>query len=313
MDKEIEYVLLKMEEIYYEKNPDIRIARGSCMRDEGLTCNCITGIAINYIGYLLFVCLDIVDCSINFMVNGIAGYLQVTYKEMPLMPVLLKDPDDSECYLHRMICVNERRDQKQARIAFRQYSGIEELNEKVRQAEDIMQIINKGKGIDYCYRLKFWIPFLSTLRVRSFEESSKAFLAMAIFMFPGKTLRYVCGTVKMTDETRISELRWVADFLDKYSAFLEELESVSKIFSFYEFSKKFKELTNIEIGYFMEDIINNPKVPGAEDALYEIFSMALSTNLREKNKRGMLYKTIEILNKRIYNGGQCSGGGCPVL
>lgn len=306
MDKAIEYVLLKVEEAYYEQHPDIRIVRGSCMKDEGLICNCITGIAINYVGYLIFICCNIKDCTIYFEMNSAVGDMKVMYKGRPLISVRLDDLNISQCYLYRKVCAKEEDKQQQTRIAFRRYPSIEELHIQGQQAENIMKEINAEKGIEYCYRLKFWILFLSALRVCSLEESSWALLAMAIFMFPNKTLSYIRETVKVAKSDKHTELKEMARFLNKYSKFLEGLECISVNFSFYEFCIKFKELTTIEIGYFIEEIIYNSKVPGARDTLCEIFSKALSYNLREKKKRGKLSKVIDILNSRGFGDVQCS-------
>lgn len=305
MDKAIEYVLLKVEEAYYEQNPDIRIANGSCMKDEGLCCNCITGIAINYVGYLFFICRNIIDCSIYFEMTSAVGYMRVEYKEKPLISVRLDDLNFSRCYLYGKVCIKEENKRQQTRIAFRQYPTIEELKKRSCLAESVMKEIYEKKGIEYCYRLRFWIFFLAALRVCSLKESSRAFLAMAIFMFPDKTLSYIRETVKAAKDDKDTELKEVARFLNKYSEFLEGLKCISANFSFYEFCTKFKELTTIEIGYFIEDIIYNSKVPDARDALYEIFSKALNNNLREKKKRGTLSKVIDILDSRGLGDAQC--------
>lgn len=302
MDKAIEYVLLRVEEAYYEQNPDIHITNGSCMKDEGLSCNCITGIAINYVGYLISICCNIQDCIVHFELSNTVSYMKVVYKNKSLLAITVDDLNSAQCYLNAKVCLKEISTQDQIHIAFRQYSNIDVLRKKLQLTEDIMKEIYVKKGIDYCYRLEIWILFLSALRAYSLKESGEACLAMAIYMFPDKTLSYIRKTVEVTKGSMTKELKELAKFLKKYSDFLEELKCISKNFSFYEFCMSFKELTTIDIGYFIEDIISNGKVLGAQGILCEIFSKTLTYNLGEKRKRGELKKIIDILNDLGFNG-----------
>ena len=61
MDKAIDYVRKVFENKYYSNNQDIFIGEEQCTKDEMLICNCITGIMLNYAGYLLSICLKITD------------------------------------------------------------------------------------------------------------------------------------------------------------------------------------------------------------------------------------------------------------
>lgn len=306
MDKAIEYVLLKIEEAYYQQNSNIRIKCGSCMKDEGLKCNCITGIAINYAGYLACICCK-ENCEVKFfMDSGDIGYMCIVWEGKPFMPVTLEQLDSAQYYLENKIeiCRRQRDKRRQARIAFREYHSMEKLSKKVRDAEvaenAIMQRIYEKKGIRYCYCFQFWISFLETMRTRSLEDSGKALLAMTIFMFPEKTLEDVRRAVAETDDAGEEELKKTADFLNEYLKFLEKLESVKGGFFFHDFCIEFKKLTGIEIRYFIEEIICNPKVPISQDTLYEILSRALENNLKEK--RGSLSEIIDILNERGFKG-----------
>lgn len=294
MDKAIEYVLLIIEQIYYEQNVDIRIEKGSCMKDEGLMCNCITGIAINYVGYLLCICLGMKDCKMYFEMSSTIGYVKVEYKGKPLISVRLNELENSKCYLYGKICSNITGEQ-QTRIAFRSYPDIKTLNDKVEVAEDVMKEVNSKKGIEYCYRLKFWILFISALRTNSLDESGKPFLAMAIFMFPSKTINYIDDAVNNTMGDKCTDINEFKRFLKKYLKFLNILGRLGDKLSFYVFCREFKWLTNLEISYIIENFINNHKVPDARETLGEIFRKSLKYNLQQMEKRGKLTKIIQKL------------------
>lgn len=298
MDKAIEYVLLTIEQIYYEQNIDIRIAKESCMKDEGLICNCITGIAINYVGYLLCICLEMKECKIYFEMSSTIGYVKVEYKGKPLISVRLNELENSKCFLCGKICSNITGEQ-QTRIAFRSHPDIKTLNDKVEAAEDVMEEVNSKKGIEYCYRLKFWILFISALRTNSLDESSKPFLAMAIFMFPSKTINHIDDAVNNTMGNKCTELYEIKCFLEEYLKFLDRVGRLGDKLSFYVFCREFKRLTNLEISYIIEDFIYNHKVPDARETLGEIFRKSLKYNLQQMGKRGKLTKIIQKLKSSL--------------
>lgn len=307
MDETIEYVLLKIEEAYYGENTNLRFSNKSCMQDEGLRCNCLTGIAINYAGYLTCICRKIEGWEGRFyMDGGHLGHMGAECKgKSPLPPVMREEPRVSRYYLDGKLRICEKQARgKQARIPFRTYPGLEGLNEKIRDVDGVMRAIYEEKdNIHYCYQLKFWISFLKIMRVYSLEESSKALLAMAIFMFPGKTLKCVHKAVDVAVENikMKSQLKKIAHFLKGYSEFLKRLKAAGDDnISFYDFCREYKEFTGIEIGYCIEEFVTNEKVLDGRDVLREILCKAMKGNLTAREKRGSLDKVIKTLKKYGY-------------
>lgn len=285
MDNAINYVLQVFEKKYYDQNPDIAIEGEHCTKDELLACNCITGIMLNYAGYLLSICLKINACTLEFQLNQHIGYIQVNYGTQALIPDCIQGNAFSGFYLGKWICAKSGRTSNQSYIPFRSYPDREYLTKKLKDSAVMQEVYRKNGDIYYCYYLKFWIDFLAAMRMQKLETSSRAFLAMAVFMFPGRTMKCIKVCICSTTGHNIQELKKMAEFLNAYLCFLDNLQNnKTELVFFQEFVQGFKALTNVYTGYFIEKIIWDKKTPNAKENLYRILMSAYERNCAERKR-----------------------------
>lgn len=298
MDKAIDYVRKVFESKYYSKNQDIFIGEEQCTRDEMLICNCITGIMLNYAGYLLSICLKITDCSIRFQLNNNIGYIQVNYKEKALIPDSNQELNPFEFYLGNLLCDKPDRKKEQSYIPFRSYVSRSYLDTQVSSSKIMDEIYEKSGRIYDCYSFVFWLDFLSAMRMQSLQINSKAFLAMAIFMFPGRTIKCINAAIENKSIQDKSNLQKLANFLSGYVSFIENLEDKTEKNFFSQFVQGFKNLTDVFTGYLIEEIIDKKDVPNAERNLYQVLAGAYERNRAERNRHSSaLNNCIRILKK----------------
>lgn len=298
MDKAIDYVRKVFENKYYSKNQDIFIGEEQCTKDEMLICNCITGIMLNYAGYLSLICLKLTDCSLRFQLNNNIGYIQVKYKEKELIPDSNQESKTSEFYLGNLLCDKPNRKKEQSYIPFRAYSSRTYLGEQVSSIDIMKEIYEKNGRIYECYSFVFWLDFLSAMRMQSLQINSKAFLAMAMFMFPGRTIKCINAAIKNSSVQDKPNLQKLASFLSAYISFIESLEDKTEKNFFSQFVQGFKKLTNVFTGYLIEEIINKKDVLNAEKNLYQVLAGAYEKNRAECNRyRSELNYCIRILKE----------------
>ncbi len=298
MDKAIDYVRKVFENKYYSNNQDIFIGEEQCTKDEMLICNCITGIMLNYAGYLLSICLKITDCRISFQLNNNIGYIQVYYKQKELIPYSNQESNPLEFYLGNLLCDKPDCKKEQSYIPFRSYSSRLYLDKQVSSSKIMEEVYKKSGKIYDCYSFVFWLDFLSAMRMQSLQINSKAFLAMAIFMFPGRTIKCINAAIENNSMLDKSNLQRLANFLSAYVFFIESLEDKAEKNFFSQFVQGFKNLTNVFTGYLIEEIIDKKDVPNAEKNLYQVLVGAYERNRAERNRHSSaLNNCIRTLKK----------------
>ena len=156
MEKAIEYVRLRFEEMYYSQDTGIRTDSRDCMRSEGLECNCISGMIMNYAGYILSICLPLPLCRPRFLIDEGIGYIKVEYGGKELITLNISDQNVFSCHLSHMVCQHQDREKGQVYIPFRKYRDLEEIKNKIRDSM-VMKEVFRHQGIYACYRLELWI------------------------------------------------------------------------------------------------------------------------------------------------------------
>ncbi len=281
MDKGIIYIVQRIEKNYYTKNPNLLFSRTCCMKEEELPCNCITGLMINYAGYIIKNCLHKQKCVANYTVENNIAYIKVSYEEKDLFPIVMNFEKTKTYYFMQSICMKDGKSDRQAYMGFKQYHSIDEIAELIEEyrKENLDQLQPKE-----FYYIEFWIRLLSALRVKKVEESSKAFLAMAIFMFPGKTLKLMKNEIAMNED--IVWKKQLVNFLCEYLDFLWNIGNPKHGF-FFKFANAFERLTQINVGDFIEKEIKESYA-----LMIEVLESACISNACEISRQSGGFKAI---------------------
>lgn len=279
MDEAIEYIWLKIEESYFDLNPDM-IGRDYCIHEEGVPCNCITGIILNYVGYIAKRCLGSSDYknSIN-MVEG-NFYIRTKIGDKEISPVFWRE-ENGEFYLQGQSCDKSAIIGKEVYFPFRNYKDVGQRIKDNAYSKKILGPVND-------YRLKFWVLFLKAVRVKAPEIKQKALLAMAIFLFPEITLQMIYDFLRI-EKAGEAEKEKLLDFIEEYKIFLNNLSISHQFNFFFFFSKEFENMTKVNIFSFIEAIVDN----APDTFLLEIMWSAYGRNKHELQKRRGLFRKIE--------------------
>lgn len=281
MDKGIRYIVQRIEKNYYTKNPNLLFSRICCMKEEKLPCNCITGLMVNYAGYIIKNCLHKQKCAAKYTVENNIAYIKVLYEEKDLFPIVMDYEKTKTYYFTQSICMKEDKSDQQAYMGFRQYHSIDEIEKLIEEygKDNLHQLQTKE-----LYYIEFWIRFLSALRAKNVKESSKAFLTMAIFMFPGKTLKLIKNEITINEDMPWKEQ--LVNFLCEYLDFLQNIGDPEHGF-FFKFSSAFERLTQINVGDFIEKEIKESYA-----LMIEVLESACKSNACELSRQNGGFKTI---------------------
>jgi len=269
----ITYIIRRIEKNYYIQNPNLLIDGTCCMKAEKLPCNCITGIMVNYAGYIVKNCMNKKNCEAKYAIENDIAYLKVLCGGIEMAPIMRGYERTKKYHFQQELCEKNIGDAQQAYIGFKRYHFISEITDLVEkyEKENINQL-----GLRERYYIEFWIRLLSVLRVKKLEESSKAFLAMAIFMFPGKTLGLIKNEISLQED-----LLWkkqLINFLCEYLDFLKEIGNPEQGF-FFNFSKAFENFTQVRVGEFIENGLRE-----SYEIMIEVLQSACKSNADEVHR-----------------------------
>ena len=286
MDEQMKYIIQRIEKDYYVKNPNLLNFKANCMMEEGLTCNCITGIMINYAGYIIKNLFLKDKCKAEYTVEEDIQYIKIIYSGVDIFPVKMTLNNDRKYYFQRLLC-NKQDVDNQAYVPFKQYNGLNEIVEEIEKFSK--DNIGKLSPQDN-YNFEFWIRFLRALRTKSLQESSRAFLAMSIFIFPNKTIKLINDVI--VNNKNISLLKNVIDFLSEYLEFLISIGDPKGGF-FVKFAKSFEELSNINIAEFIEESMADDLKTLMLDSLQSAYENNIAEVKQHRRGFRLILKSIQ--------------------
>ncbi len=281
MKNGIRYIIRRIEQNYYIQNPNLLIDGTCCMKVEKLPCNCITGIMVNYAGYIVKNCMYKEGSEAKYTIENNIAYLKVLCDGIEISPIMKGYEKTKRYHFQQEICEKNIGDDQQVYIGFGRYRSINEITELVEDYEK--ENINKLE-LKERYYVEFWIRLLSVLRVKKLEESSKAFLSMAIFMFPGKTLGLIKNEISLH-----RDLLWkkqLVDFLCEYLDFLKKIGNPEQGF-FFKFSRAFENLTQVRVGEFIESELRE-----GYEIMIEVLQSACAFNADEVHRSRSGFRAI---------------------
>ena len=287
MRETLEHYILKMEKMIYENT---RIWQGkdtTCNRGKKLPCNCLTGLTLNYLGYMITNCWRIdLECALEM--GGDIKFIMPQYQGDKLAPVFPKERDSEKYLGHKFVCSKESVLDDKIYIRIDSFQNMEELDRRITNTDKYQKRRMHEAGIIS----EFMLRFLIAVRTQPIKAECNSLLAMALFLHPKRTLELIDAFLSREDISKENR-EIVKELFDAYMKMLEGLEIESKMGYDYEFlfrfSELFEELTNVYIGNWIEKIQEDK----GNDFIYQALYAAYNRNKEELVRRGSYFHKIE--------------------
>lgn len=279
----LNYILQRIEYDYLHENSSALLSKNVvCLKDEGLPCNCITGIVVNYSAFLTYACLNenaytaTLDKSEIDALKEEICYIQCRKGDNIVCPI--ENPTDTTkpYVVGERLCRNSR--ELEAYISFHSYRELENIEKELREYKE-----NRALGLEKTLYLEFWIRLLGAMRTQPLKDTSRAFLFMAIYLFPNLTLKLILDAKGRFEPEIINNL------INDYLEFLSNIGDDKKIGFQRRFVQAFKKSTNIDISVFVESL--SPHSDTEKDLFLETLMAAYTRNMEEKKKKKWPFKT----------------------
>jgi len=284
----LEMNLLDLERAFYEDISRYIGANESCNYKKGLPCNCLTGLGLNFWGYVLENCYELDLSSSIEIKQGLIffrskGIDTETGQHKLLAPVYAGERGDY--LLLNIICdeSNQATSDSKLNKAFlrRRHPGDTDLN-------DLNCLVEKS-GMQRKSRIpeanelaSFFKQAIIGMRTRSMEKECQALFSFAMFFFPNRTGNLVYNYLQTESGNTVENKKVIQDYLEKYDKFLNQLNPIVKDdFTSYGVLAKsscaFEELTGIWIGEWLQEYRDNLSCE-------EIIASALTRNCQERDE-----------------------------
>lgn len=281
MELELEYIVWLIEKEFYKNNQCVIGEDGKediCNARKNLPCNCLTGLGVNYWGYVVNNCQNMNVKNTFEMKNHVCCIL-TAYREKRILPFIAAENDNAEYWLSDKICVRDEVSHDRIYIARKSDAAGSVSEQKLRFENKI------SEDLPIC---DFLSCFIVAVRTQPVEKESAVLFAIMLFFFPNRTMELVLKYLNDsgTDENSKAYIR---NFIREYDVFLERLSFGNNHGFFFRFYQLFEKLTGIYIGEWIEDVIDKQENKKFwREALYG----AYNRNVEERKRRNSPFKKI---------------------
>lgn len=261
MDSELKYFTLLIEKEFYEQQKTLLDTSLSCKEYSELPCSCLTGLTINYWGYIIRNCRK-VDLENTFRMQDGEAHILSSVGGRQLFPTVAGEEQESKYVFSDKIC---RREQVSAEKAYLQEDFFSEyylLAGYLKQMEQNIRM-EEGRIRENEAVFDFLKIFFVGVRTQPMEAESKALLAMSLFFFPNRTMKLILDYLQ-NGTANESEKKYIWEFLKKYKQLVGKLETGNQERFFLEFSAGFRGLTGIFIGEWLDNVFKTARDAGAK-------------------------------------------------
>lgn len=280
MDSKLEYFLLRIEQIFYEQNPQLLDETQSCNAQKGLPCHCLSSMSVNFWGYVVKNCYKM-EIENRFDIQQDVKCILSIYCGRDFAPIFAND-DKAETRYYYKICKEEASSQDKIYIARRQKGELVDINEK--KPSDVVACITEARSM-----CAFLERFIVSMRTQSKERESLALLIFMMFFFPNRTMKLVYEYVKGERSTTEGKKR-IKEYMTAYKKFIDGLGPYVNYGFSVEFSVLFKEWTGIYVGEWIEDTFGNERLGFHSEA---VLKAAYNRNSEEMRRRSSVYYKIQ--------------------
>lgn len=279
MELELEYFMWLIEKEFYEKNHVADI----CNAKKGLPCNCLTGLSMNYWGYVIMNCQNMNLGNVFDIKENIICIL-TTYKEKRIFPIIPDENNQSEYLFYDKVCTKDKVSSEKIYVQGLSSEDYTYMTERFLDVEP-----NCGNRItEYNPICDFLRCFIKAVRTQSIEKESIVLFAIMLFFFPNRTMKLV---LEYMDGAGMEEDKktYIKEFMDKYDSFLNSLDSCNEYSFCPHFYVSFEALTGIYIGEWIEEIIQRQ-----EDKKFWRGALiaAYNRNVEERRRRTSRYRKV---------------------
>ncbi len=285
MELELEYFMSLLVKEFCKENQSILCETDICNGQKDLPCNCLTGLSVNYWGYIVKNCHR-VSLENTFEVKNGSYCILTTYKEKRIIPATIEEKASGEYLLSDQICA--RAEVSVDKIYLQRNFSID-LPHMAEQIQD-QALINRNRVSEVDPIYDFLSRFIYAVRSQPMKSESTVLFAIMLFFFPNRTMRLVR---KYMDDSMADKVdrSYIKDFIRRYDEFLIQLSSGGEYGFFHNFYAFFANLTGVYVGEWIEKAIENQ-----EDKNFwkEALHAAYNRNVEERERRSSLLR--EVLN-----------------
>lgn len=265
MTDELNYVLQRIEYGYLKDNYRALASKDvTCLRKEGLPCNCMTGIVVNYSAFLTTACMSgtMYSASMEVLEKEPYYYLQCKEESRIVCPTTVPFGDEASYVVGSRLCTGSKG--QEAYITFHSMSDLKHIEDNLEQYTEEHMLT-----LDSVLYLEFWTQFLGAMRVQPLSITSKAFLFMAIYLFPNRTLTLIWKSKEKFENNLLEDL------FNDYLHFLLNIGGFEKLGFQRRFVHAFKASTDVDISAFIEHLshFNKKKQDTFTDAIKQDTSL----------------------------------------
>lgn len=284
MELEIEYLMLLIEKKFYEENQLLLEESVICNAQKRLPCNCLTGLAMNYWGYVVRNCLN-VGLENVFEIKDNVNCILSSYKEKGIIPIIFDENDKSEYWFSSKVCAKQEVTRDKIYIQEHRFSNFADMAEHILNSESKCgNRITEGALI-----FDFLSRFIIAVRNQQIEIEGKVLFAIMVFFFPNRTMKLVLEYINNSEGEEVKK-EYIKKFMAAYKDFLVDLEQYNEYNFFSGFSARFQILTGIYVGEWIEEC--NRKYRSARFWRQTLVA-AYNRNIEEKNRRNSRFKKVE--------------------
>lgn len=281
MEFRLEYYMLWIEKVFYENNLFLLDENGICNAQKKLPCNCLTGLIMNYWGYVIKNCLHF-DLESSFELKGNVSCILMAYKGQRIIPATFDEIGSGEYWLSGRVCNKAEVSRDKIYI---EKPAVEDYG---YMAKYISETDEQNRVLESKQIYGLLSHFITAVRTQPAEREGRVLFALMLFFFPNRTLKLVYGYMS-GPQMKESEKEYIKEFMEKYDIFLNEL-NVYKDYGFLSgFSALFEELTGIYVGEWIEEIIEKQK---GKRLWRQALDAAYNRNIEERGRRTSLYKKV---------------------
>lgn len=285
MELELEYLMLMIEKNFYEENQLLLEKSVVCNAQKRLPCNCLTGLAMNYWGYVIRNCLNVGLENVFDIKHNKVNCILSSYKGKGIIPVMFDENDKSEYWFSSKVCAKEEVSRDKIYIKEHLFSNYADMVEHISDSES-----KCGNRITECDPIyDFLSRFIIAVRNQKIEIEGKVLFAIMLFFFPNRTAKLVLEYISKSGGKGVNK-EYIKEFMKKYGEFLDRLKSYNEYNFFSGFSAFFQDLTGIYVGEWIEEC--NRKYKNARFWRQTLVA-AYNRNLEERKRRNSRFKKVE--------------------
>lgn len=285
MKNEFNYSMMLIEKCFYERKKQyLKCEEKVCSGERNLPCNCLTGLGINYWGFVVTNCYHFNMANKLDIEDNICCIFSICDEKI-LLPIRQGRDAKEKYYFHHKICEKKEVSRDKIYVQGKLENDYCAFMEKYISDTNLQLARKITESDPVC---DFLSNFMVSVRTQPMERESKALLAMMLFFFPNRTMKLIFEYMN-DEEVKEDEKSYIRDFMNEYNSFLNKIDSQNISGFLLGFSARFEELTGVYVGEEIQKVIDGQE---NKDFWIKAIFTAYNRNLEEKRRRNSRYNKI---------------------